>query len=203
MKVTLGRSGKSTFDKSKTYNKVDTKQLRIMKISLLVALAELAIWFAVPVLAQQKDALNRQTVQQRDLLGVANALGDFDKLGLQLDEAYSENDASAVAALFTEDGVLVAQDGMFYGRQAIEKRYADIFQRWPITTFSEQRSQLNAIDNAVWSVGESWSTLQSETGPKFEKGYWSTIYVREGDDWKIRMLTISERPQPAPPAEAK
>ena len=174
-----------------------------MKISLLVALAELAIWFAVPVLAQQKDALDRQTVQQRDLLGVANALGDFDKLGLQLDEAYSENDASAVAALFTEDGVLVAQDGMFYGRQAIEKRYADIFQRWPITTFSEQRSQLNAIDNAVWSVGESWSTLQSETGPKFEKGYWSAIYVREGDDWKIRMLTISERPQPAPPAEAK
>jgi uncharacterized protein (TIGR02246 family) len=174
-----------------------------MKMRLLVALAELAIWFAVPVLAQQKDAVDRQTVHQRDLLGVANALGEFDKLGLQLDEAYSENDASAVAALFTEDGVLVAQDGMFYGRRAIEKRYADIFERWPITTFSEQRSQLNAIDNAVWSVGESWSTLQSEAGPKFEKGYWSAIYVREGDDWKIRMLSISERPQPAPPAEAK
>ena len=97
----------------------------------------------------------------------------------------------------------MVQDGMFYGRHAIEKRYADIFQRWPITTFSDQRCQLNAIDNAVWSVGESWSTLQSETGPKFEKGYWSAIYVREDDDWKIRLLTISERPQLAPPAEAK
>jgi uncharacterized protein (TIGR02246 family) len=174
-----------------------------MRMGFLVALAELAIWFAVPVLAQQKDAVGRQTVQQRDLLGVAKALGEFDELGLKLDEAYNKNEASAVAALFTEDGVLVAQDGMFYGRQAIEKRYADIFQRWPITTFSDQRCQLNAIDNAVWSAGESWSTLQSETGPKFEKGYWSAIYVREGDDWKIRMLTISERPQPAPPAEAK
>ena len=174
-----------------------------MKISLLVALAELAIGLTVPVVAQQKDAVDRQTVHQRDLLGVAKALGEFGELGLKLDEAYNKNDASAVAALFTEDGVLVAQDGMFCGRQAIEKRYADIFQRWPITTYSDQRCQLNAIDDAVWSVGESWSTLQSEAGPKFEKGYWSAIYVREGDDWKIRMLTISERPQPAPSAEAK
>jgi uncharacterized protein (TIGR02246 family) len=174
-----------------------------MKTGLLVGLAELAIWFAVPVLAQQNDAIDGQTVQQRDLLGVAKALGEFDEIGLKLDEAYSNNDARAVAELFTEDGVLVVQDGMFYGRHAIEKRYADIFQRWPITTFSDQRCQLNAIDNAVWSVGESWSTLQSETGPKFEKGYWSAIYVREDDDWKIRLLTISERPQLAPPAEAK
>ena len=97
----------------------------------------------------------------------------------------------------------MAPDGMFYGREAIEKRFADTFQRWPITTFTGQRCQLNAIDNAAWSVGESWSTLQSETGPKFERGYWSAIYVREGDDWKIRMLTISERPQLAPPVEAK
>lgn len=40
-----------------------------MKMSLLVALAELAIGFAVPVLAQQRDAVDRRTVQQRDLLG--------------------------------------------------------------------------------------------------------------------------------------
>jgi uncharacterized protein (TIGR02246 family) len=168
-----------------------------MKISLLVALGELAIGLTVPVVAQQKDAVDRQTVHQRDLLGIPKALGEFGELGLKLDEAYNKNDASAVAALFTEDGVLVVQDGMFCGRQAIEKRYADILQRWPITTFSDQRCQLNAIDDAVWSVGESWSTLQSEAGPKFEKGYWSAIYVREGDDWKIRMLTISDRPKPS------
>jgi len=40
-----------------------------MKMSLLVALAELAIGFAVPVLPQQRDAVDRRTVQQRDLLG--------------------------------------------------------------------------------------------------------------------------------------
>jgi hypothetical protein len=75
-----------------------------MKISLLVALAELAIGLTVPVVAQQKDAVDRQTVHQRDLLGIPKALGEFGELGLKLDEAYNKNDASAVAALFTEEG---------------------------------------------------------------------------------------------------
>ena len=56
---------------------------------------------------------------------------------------------------------------------------------------------LRAIDNAVWSDGEWSSTLQGETGIVFVKGYWSAIYVREGDAWKIRLLTLSERPRPA------
>jgi uncharacterized protein (TIGR02246 family) len=174
-----------------------------MKMRFLLTVAELAIGFVVPVFAQQKDTLDQRITQQRDLLGNANALGEFGVLGIKEEEAFKENDASAVAALFTEDGVLVAPDGMSYGRQAIEKRYAETFRRWPITTFSSQRYQLNAIDNAVWAVGEWWSTLQTEIGPKFEGGYWSAIYIREGNAWKIRMLTVSERPQPAPPAETK
>jgi ketosteroid isomerase-like protein len=64
-----------------------------------------------------------------------------------------------VAALFTEDGVLVAPDGIFSGRQAIEKRYEDTFQRWPFTLFNDLRDcHLKAIDNAVWSFGE-WGVL--------------------------------------------
>ena len=65
-----------------------------------------------------------------------------------------------------------------------------MFQRWPITVYSE-RSCLNAIDNAVWAVGEWWSTFKSQPGRKFERGCWSAIYVREGDAWKIRQLTIA------------
>jgi uncharacterized protein (TIGR02246 family) len=175
----------------------------MMKTGSLLAVAGSVICFALPVFAQKKNTADSKIVQQRDLLGNPKALGEFGVLGMKVDEAFKNNDASAVAALFTEDGVLVAPDGMFYGRQAIEKRYTDTFQRWPITTFSSQRCQLNAIDNAVWAVGEWWSTIQSETGPKFEGGYWSAIYIHEGDDWKIRLLTVSGRPQPAPRAETK
>jgi uncharacterized protein (TIGR02246 family) len=162
-----------------------------MKTCLLGVLAGLAICSALPTFAQQRDP---QIAKQRNLMGVPNALGEFGALGIKMEEAFKNNDAGALAALFTEDAVLVARDGMFFSRQAIEKRYADMFQRLPITTFAGQRSCLNAIDNAVWAGGEWWSTVQSQAGPKFERGYWSAIYVREGDAWKIRQLTISDAP---------
>jgi uncharacterized protein (TIGR02246 family) len=171
----------------------------ILKIRLLLALVGLAISFGLPTFAQQKDAADRRIVQQRDLLGSPSSLGEFGELSQKLDEAYNKNDAAAVAALFTEDALLVAPDGMFSGRQAIEKRYEDTFQRWPIGDFNSRRERrhLNAIDNAVWSAGQWASTFQSQTGPVSAWGYWSAIYVREGDAWKIRMLTLSEHPRPA------
>ena len=155
----------------------------------------------IGTLFQQKDTVVPPIAQQRDLLGDPKALDEFGVLAAKEDAAFSKNDASALAALFTEDGVLVAPDGMFFGRQAIEKRYADLFQQSPITTYYGHRSQLNAIDNAVWSVGEWSSTLQRHTGPVFSHGYASAIYVREGDVWKIRMLTVSDHPRPGPVAE--
>jgi hypothetical protein len=54
-------------------------------------------------------------VQQHDLFGVPEALSEFGELHQKLDEAYNKNHDAAVAALFT--------DGMFSGRQDIEKRY--------------------------------------------------------------------------------
>ena len=172
-----------------------------MKIRLAVALLGLATSFAVPTLAQQKETADPGIVQQRDLIGVSEALAEFSVLWMKEDEAYNNNDASALAALFTEDAVLVVPDGMFFGRLAIEKRYSEAFQQWPITTFSSSRYGLNAIENAAWSVGERWSTLESKTGPVFAGGYESVIYVREGAAWKIRMLTLTARL--APPAETK
>jgi hypothetical protein len=61
-----------------------------------------------------------------------------------------------------------------------------------VTDFLSRRDRfrLNAIDNAVWSAGEWFGTIQSQTGPAFAWGYWSTIYVREGDAWKMRMLSL-------------
>jgi uncharacterized protein (TIGR02246 family) len=169
-----------------------------MKMRSLLALVSLAISFSPTIFAQQSDTADLQTVQQRDLLGDAKALGEFGELSLNLDEAYNKNDASAVAALFTEDAVLVAPDGMFSGRQDIEKRYADTFQRSPVTDFNSRRERryLNAIDNAVWSAGQWAATLQGQTDPEFAWGYWSAIYVREGDAWKMRMLSLIEHPAP-------
>ena len=166
-----------------------------MKRRSAVPLVVLAISSALPSFAQQ-------IVQQRDLLGVVKAINEFGDLHRKLDEAYDKNDAAAVAVLFTEDGLFVAPDGMFSGRQDIESRHAETFQRSPIIDFncSRERRHLDAIDNAVWSAGQWASTSQSQTGPLFVWGCWTAIYVREGDAWKFRMLTLSEHPRPAPAA---
>jgi uncharacterized protein (TIGR02246 family) len=176
-----------------------------MKTRSVVPLAALAISFALPTYAQQKDVADARIAQQRDLLGDVKALAEFGDLHRKLDEAYDKNDAAAVAALFTEDALFVAPDGMFSGRQAIEISHAEAFQKSPITDFncSRERRHLDAIDNAVWSAGQWASTSQSQTGPVFEWGCWTAIYVRDGDAWKFRMLTLSEHPRPAASAETK
>jgi ketosteroid isomerase-like protein len=171
-----------------------------MKTRLVVPLVGLAISFALSLFAQEKDRADPGIVQQRDLTGVPEALAEFRALWMKEDEAYKNNDASALAPLFTDDAVLVVPDGMFFGRLAIEKRYVEAFRQWPITTFGCDRYGLNAIDNAAWSVGEWWGTLQGETGPVLVRGYESAIYVRDGDAWKIRMLTLTEHPRLATPS---
>ena len=130
---------------------------------MLVAITGFAVSSVVTTLGQQKDKVDPPISEQRDLLGIPNALEVFGELSGKLDDAYNNKDAEAAAALFTEDAALVTPDGMIFGRQAIQKRFADTFQRWPITGFLSRRErlQLNAIDNAVWSVGEWSGTLQS------------------------------------------
>jgi ketosteroid isomerase-like protein len=66
---------------------------------LLVYLAGLALGFAVPVLAQEQNTVDPEVRQQ------------IEALIAKQDEAFNKNDAAAVAALFTEDALLVAPDG--------------------------------------------------------------------------------------------
>ena len=90
-----------------------------MKIPLVVALVGLAISCAVPAFAQQKESTLSE--QDRQQIGA---------LGKKYDEATNSNDAAAVAALFTEDAVIVTPQGPIYGREAIQKHYADDFLNW-------------------------------------------------------------------------
>ena len=66
---------------------------------LVVALVGLAIGFAVPAFAQQKDTVDPQIIEQ------LNALTE------KFIEAVDNNDVAAVAALFTEDAVFVTDTG--------------------------------------------------------------------------------------------
>ena len=101
-----------------------------MKIRLLLALVGLAISFALLAFAQQKDTVDPQITE------LLNALGK------KTDEAFNNGDAAALAALYTEDAVLVNETGPIYGREAIEKYYARLFQHIQYANHTSEADQL-------------------------------------------------------------
>ena len=111
------------------------------------------------------------------------------------------NDAAAVAALFTRDAVLVTIEGPIFGRQAIHKYYTDLYQWWHpkncITKLDENAAHLiGTAGNELWATGEWNETGQGKTGePLPIQGYWACLYVREGDDWKIRVSAYNVTPE--------
>jgi uncharacterized protein (TIGR02246 family) len=112
-------------------------------------------------------------------------------------ERFNKNDAAAVAALFTEDGILVTPDGTVFGRKAIEKNYAGFFQQWHPSDHVIRIDQINAVGNLAWKVGEWNATFQGPDGPLPAKGYFASLLVREGDGWKERMLGYNVASTPA------
>src|SRR3984893_11447938 len=88
-----------------------------MKIRFLLTLVGLAISSGLPAFAQQANTPEPQLREK--LIAVIKKHTD----------ALDKNDAVAVAANFTEDAVSVEQDGPAFGREAIEKLWAERFQK--------------------------------------------------------------------------
>jgi hypothetical protein len=111
------------------------------------------------------------------------------------DEAFNKNDAAAVAAFFTEDAVLLTDQGPIYGREAIEKYQSDAFKQFRFINHVGKPDQYSP--HTIGSEGnELWSN-----DPIPLKGYWSEIYVREGDAWKVRLQTWNITPAQPTTAE--
>ena len=161
---------------------------KTMKRRLVVALAGLAISFALPTYAQQKDLADPQTTQK--------ILASFKGI----EEAQNNKDAAARAAFYTRDAVFVTPGGPIIGRQAIEKWLADLYQWWHPKNFrievdGNAYHLIGTAGNEAWATGEWSETGQGKHGEPFRiKGYWLCIYVREADDWKIRVDGLEHCP---------
>jgi ketosteroid isomerase-like protein len=162
-----------------------------MKIRLVVALVGLAIGFAVPAFAQQKESTPNE--QDRQWL---------DALVKKFDEAWNNNDAAALAAFYAEDAVIVTDTGPIYGRDAIEKHFADLFKQVHISNHISKADQYSphmiGTTDKAWSNGEWTTTVQGQNFAPVEiKGYWSDVNVREGNNWKDQLETFNLTPAPA------
>jgi ketosteroid isomerase-like protein len=156
---------------------------------LLLILGGLVISIAVPAFAQQPNTPDPQLHEQ--ILAFAE----------KFDPAFNNSDAAALTAFYTEDAVLVVPEGPVYGREAIVKFWADLFQKVHFSNHLGSLDQysphmIGTSGNEMWATG-GWS--QTIVGPNLGvKGYWSGIVVREGDDWKFRLHAVT----PAPPTES-
>jgi ketosteroid isomerase-like protein len=177
-------------DSSRT-NYLRTSGEQIMKMRVLLTLSALGIGFTVPAVAQQKDTTDSQLAQQ------------LEASGRESEEGFNKGDAAAIAALFTQDAVLLLEDGPVYGKPAIEKWLEGVFQNARFSNHLTKVDQkvpplLSKAGDEAWWFGE-WSTaVQGKNdGPVQQaKGYWSAVHVREGDAWKTCMLTIIQTPKP-------
>jgi ketosteroid isomerase-like protein len=152
-----------------------------MKTRLALTLAGLVTCLAISAMALSGD-----------LAGKAGALEQLNELSQKLDSAINEQNALALAGLFTRDAVWVTPHGIFSGQGAIEEGLKSEFEQSPTTGHILQTDQLHSMGNEAWSVGQWWKILRGSSGSVFVSGYWSAIIVQEGDAWKFRMLTLSE-----------
>jgi uncharacterized protein (TIGR02246 family) len=117
-------------------------------------------------------------------------------------ENWNNHNATGIANLYTKDGVLVTQAPKVVkiGQQEIEQNYKNAFNTVPQhdSATVDELSPLGT--NTAFSVGQYHLIGKGKSGPTKIDGYWTAVYVREGDTWKIRLLTAVPNPPPAPPA---
>ena len=168
-----------------------------MKNLPLLALAGLAISFAVPAFAQQQDTVDPK---------IAELIVAHQKI---YDEAMNNNDAVTLATkMFTDDAVLPQNRT----QSTVERPLRNILRICSrkctsVTLSAEMSAQKNAArlmatttgGTELWRLGHWINTVQGEGwGPIVATGYWSAIEVLEDGILKDKLLTWNVTPtQPA------
>jgi uncharacterized protein (TIGR02246 family) len=105
--------------------------------------------------------------------------------------AYDAGDAAALAGMFTQDGVFNAPSGaVIKGREAIEKALAGRMKAgWTKETVTT--NDAGAAGNAIWAAGDYALSGSGEVAGKQTGGHFGWVLVREGDAWRVTMLTAN------------
>jgi hypothetical protein len=98
-----------------------------MKIRAVVILVGLAISFALPISAQEKEDV--KSFPFTPIPAGPQLVQQIEAINQKFDQAFNQHDASAVGALYTSNAVQATPQGSFSGREAIEAYITDLFQR--------------------------------------------------------------------------
>jgi len=151
-----------------------------MKIRFLLALLGLAISFALPTFAQEKEEAN--TFPFRPVLAGPQLVQQVEAINLKFDEAFNKHDVAAVGALYTANAVQVTPQGSFSGREAIEGYITDLFQRHQPVDRITKITYVYAFGGDLCALG-GW-TVTINGSMKFG-GFLINVYTQVGGTWKI------------------
>jgi len=149
-----------------------------MKIRAVVILVGLAISFALPAFAQEKEEVN--PFPFRAIAASPQIVQQLEAINLKFDEAFNKHDAAAVAALYTANAIQVTPLGIFSGREAIEKYFTDVFQRFTPSDNVTKISYVYAFGGDLCAIG-GWTVIVHGSQPRPGASLPSTFNVGVSD----------------------
>jgi ketosteroid isomerase-like protein len=152
-----------------------------MKMRLVAALAGFAISFAFPIFAQEKEEV--KPFPFTPIPAGPQLVQQIEATNQKWDEACNKHDAAAVGALYTANAVLATPRGIFSGREAIEKYFTDVFQRFNPSDQLTKISYVYAFGGDLCAIG-GWTLTVN--GSQHAGGYLVNVYTPVRDTWKIR-----------------
>jgi len=143
--------------------------------------------FCVPAVAQEKfDTGAKATVQT---------------LLVPYREAFLKKDAAALSQMFAVNGIWITIAGAeIHGRAQIEQTFTGVFkQMGDITTYEETVDHAEAMGEGIWAIGHA--VIKGGSGLALNN-HWTKVYIPEGSDLKIGLLSIGINATP-PTSQAK
>ena len=125
----------------------------------------------------------------------SNLKQELEQFAASYAESYGKQDPAGLASKYTKDGMLVLQTGP---QTDIAKAYENGFK----AGFNHNKITINDAwplgENIALGVGEFTISGKSEKdgSPLQVDGRWTAVYLKEGGQWKIRMLTAFPKAPP-------
>ena len=117
---------------------------------------------------------------------------ELEQIGAAYAGCFNKRDGAGIAALYAEGGVHINPAGP---TRDIEQFYQPIFEAGVIDHFETRLDEFWSLSSAVAvAIGQHRMTGKEQSGSPIERlGRWTATYVREGEKWKIQMLTALPR----------
>jgi len=114
----------------------------------------------------------------------------------------SRGDAAAIAALYTDDAVVLAPNAeMVRGKQAIKGLFDGMIQQMGAPQLTLRTIQVDEVGDMANEIGEYTLKFQAAGGePVTDIGKYVVIWKRQGDDsWKLHIdIWNTNSPLPTP-----